>query len=151
MFCPRWQRPQRTTKHVPGDLRGPSSIGTVGEQQGHTSTLKRENREYEWTWVSLTPVRSIRAVFLSDLGEMRNWSSLVNNWRHDLLAWCVIILRTRRCAQFIESLSGGRLIGRRRAAVRETGSYWRAWLVSYYRGKLPNDERTATTSHGGAV
>jgi hypothetical protein len=51
--------------------------------------------------------RSNRAEFLSELGEVRNWSSLVNDWRQDLVACCVITLRTRRCTQFIESASGG--------------------------------------------
>jgi hypothetical protein len=70
-------------------------------------------------------VRSIRAVFLSELREMRNWSSLVNDWRQDLVAWCVITLQSSQYAQFITSLSGGRGFGRRRAAAGEDRSYWR--------------------------
>jgi hypothetical protein len=129
MFCPRLQRAQQTTKCVPIDLRSPSSIGGVGEQQGHTSTLKRENREYERTWDLLTTVRSNRAVFLSDLGEMRNWRAVVNNWRHNLVAWCVITLRTRRCAQFIVCLSGGLQFWIGTLVVGEERSYWRTRLV----------------------
>jgi hypothetical protein len=68
--------------------------------------LEQESREFEQTWNTLTTVRSNRAMFLSDLGEMRNWRALVNNWRHDLVAWCVITLQTRWCAQFIVCLSG---------------------------------------------
>jgi hypothetical protein len=33
----------------------------------------------------------------------------------------------------------------------ETKSYWRARLVSYYRGKIPNNEQRVNASHGDAV
>jgi hypothetical protein len=69
-------------------------------------------------------------VFLSDLGEMRNWRALVNNWRHDLVAWCVITLRTPRCAQCIVCLSGGLQLWIGALAVGEERSYWRTRLVA---------------------
>jgi hypothetical protein len=82
-------------------------------------------------------VRSNRAVFLSDLGEMRNWKALVNNWRHDLVAWCVITLRTRRCAQFIVCLSGGLQFCIGVLAVKEERSYWCTRLVAVTMATSP--------------
>jgi hypothetical protein len=32
-------------------------------------------------------MRSQRAVFQTNLGEIRNWGSLVSNWRHERVDW----------------------------------------------------------------
>jgi hypothetical protein len=53
----------------------------------------------------------------------------------------VITLRSSRQTQFIEGMSGGQGIGRRRAVVRE----------GEYCGGLTGDDRMANVSHGGAV
>jgi hypothetical protein len=54
--------------------------------------LEQTTRALELTWSKLATARANRAEFLSDLGEVRNWSSLVNDWMQDLVAWCVITL-----------------------------------------------------------
>jgi hypothetical protein len=64
------------------------------------------------------------------LGEIPNWQTLVDDSRHGLLDEVLDYLTESRYAQFIAGLSGGRGIGRRRAAVRERGGHWRMRLVS---------------------
>jgi hypothetical protein len=93
---------------VHGDPGRSSSIRGVEDLEEDLRMLEQTTRVFELTWSKLATARANRAEFLSDLGEVRNWSSLMNDWRQDLVAWCVITLRTRRCAQFIESTSGGR-------------------------------------------
>jgi hypothetical protein len=61
---------------------------------------------------AVPPQRSLLRWHKAELGEIRNWRALVNNWRHDLVAWCLTTLRTHRCAQFIVRLSGGAKFGR---------------------------------------
>jgi hypothetical protein len=130
MLCPRWQRAPRTIERVPSDLRGPSPIGGVGEHQGHIRTLKWKGRGYERTWDELATTRSLSRWRKAELGEIRNWQALVNNWRHDLVAWCVTTLRTRRCAQFIACLGGGLQFWIGALAVREERSHWRTRLLA---------------------
>jgi hypothetical protein len=43
--------------------------------------LEQTTRALERTWSKLATARANRAVFLSGLGEMRNWSSLVEDLR----------------------------------------------------------------------
>jgi hypothetical protein len=93
---------------VHGDLWRSSSIRGVEELEEDLRMLEQTTKAFELTWSKLATARANRAEFFSDLGEVRNWSSLANDWRQDLVAWCVITLRTRWCAQFIESASSGR-------------------------------------------
>jgi hypothetical protein len=66
----------------------------------------------------------------TDLGEIPNWRTLVDDLRHGLLDEVLDYLMEPRYVQFIVGLSGGRGIGQRRAAVRERRGHWRARLVS---------------------
>ena len=59
----------------------------------------------------------------TDLGEIPNWRTLVDDSRHGLLDEVLDYLTEPRYAQFIAGLSGGRGIGRIRAAVREIGGH----------------------------
>jgi hypothetical protein len=64
---------------VPGDLERSRLIGRVEEHQENIRALKRESREHEQTWNELATVRSLHAVFRTDLEEIPNWGSLVSN------------------------------------------------------------------------
>jgi hypothetical protein len=72
-----------------------------------------------------------------DLGEIPNWRTLVDDSRHGLLDEVLDYLTEPRHAQFIVGLSGGRGIGRRRAAVRDRGGNWCARLVSITMASSP--------------
>jgi hypothetical protein len=67
------------------------------------------------------------------------------------VAWCVIILRTRRCAQFEEGKSGGRWIWERQAAAGETKSYWRSGFVSSVVANSPAMSKYRKLSHCNVV
>jgi hypothetical protein len=66
---------------------GSSLIGWVEKHQGHIRVLKRGNREGERTCRVLATVSSLTQCSLADLGEILNWSSLVNNPRHEWVRW----------------------------------------------------------------
>jgi hypothetical protein len=93
---------------VLGDPGRSSSIRGIKKLEEDLRMLEQMTRALELTWSKLATARANRAEFLSDLGEVRNWSSLVNDWRQDLVAWCVITLQSLQCVQFIMGKSGGR-------------------------------------------
>jgi hypothetical protein len=93
---------------VHGNLGRSSSIRGVVKLEEDLGMLEQTIKALELTRSKLATAWANRTEFLSDLGDVRNWSSRVYDWRQYLVAWCVIILRTRRCAQFIEGKSGGR-------------------------------------------
>jgi hypothetical protein len=110
MPWPRWPYGQRMNTGVHGNLGRSSSIRGVVKLEEDLGMLEQTIKALELTRSKLATAWANRAEFLSDLGDVRNWSSRVYDWRQYLVAWCVIILRTRRCAQFIEGKSGGRWI-----------------------------------------
>jgi hypothetical protein len=59
----------------------------VAKHLQHTEMLKREQGSHERTCNELATVSSHRTMFLIDLGEIPNWSSLVNDLRHEWVRW----------------------------------------------------------------
>jgi hypothetical protein len=68
---------------VPDDLAWSSLIEWVEEHQENIRALKWESREHERTCSTLATASSLRAVFWTDLGEIPNWGSLVNDLGHE--------------------------------------------------------------------
>jgi hypothetical protein len=66
---------------VHGDPGRSSLNRGVKELEEDLRMLEQTTRALERTWSKLATVRANRAVFLSGLGEMRNWSSLVEDLR----------------------------------------------------------------------
>jgi hypothetical protein len=61
----------------------------------------------------------------------------VIDWRQYWVVWCVMILRSLRWLQFIESASDGREFERRRAAAGGTRSYWCNEIVASTMAVIP--------------
>jgi hypothetical protein len=68
----------------------------VAKYLQHTETLKREQGSHERTCNELAMMNSHRTVFLIDLGEIPNWSSLVNDLRHEWVRWVLEYLAELR-------------------------------------------------------
>jgi hypothetical protein len=73
----------------------------------------------------------------TDLGEVRNWSSLVINRGQYLVAGCVMTLRSSGRLQFIERNSGGAQFGREVLAAGEGEDYWRSGFVATTMAVIP--------------
>ena len=67
---------------VLGDPGRSSSNRGVEELEEDLRMLEQTTRALERTWSKLATAGANRAVFLSGLGEMRNWSSLVEDLRY---------------------------------------------------------------------
>jgi hypothetical protein len=151
MLCPRWQRARQMVKCVPGDLGLPSLIGWVSEYQEQAGVLKQESRGQDRTWIELATTRCFYGGGNIDWGQWEIhglWRTI--GGKRGCYGW-VITLRSSQCAQFITSLRGGRGFGRRRAAVRETGSHWHAWLVSFVVANSPAMNRHRKPSYCDVV
>jgi hypothetical protein len=97
---------------VPIDPWQLSSIGWFGEHQGHMRMLEQDWGWQDQTWFALAAARSSCAVFLSVLGEITNWSFLVDDCgRLAVVSW-LTTSRSWTRAQFIESAGGGAQFGR---------------------------------------
>jgi hypothetical protein len=59
-------------RSVPRDLAWSGLIEWVEEHQEDIWVLKQESKEHEQTWNELATVRSLCAVFRTDLGEIPN-------------------------------------------------------------------------------
>jgi hypothetical protein len=68
---------------VPDDLARSSLIERVEEHQENIRAMKRESREHERTCSTLATASSLRVVFWTDLGEIPNWGSLLNDLGHE--------------------------------------------------------------------
>jgi hypothetical protein len=66
---------------------GSSLIGWVEKHQGHIRVLKRGNRGRERTYIGLAMASSLSTVLWTDLGEVSNRGSLVDNRRHGWVCW----------------------------------------------------------------
>jgi hypothetical protein len=64
-------------------------------------------------------VSSHRTVFLIDLGEIPNWSALVNDLRHEWVRWVLEYLAELRARSIYRIHERWRLIWRRRTATGE--------------------------------
>jgi hypothetical protein len=93
-------------------------------------TLKRGIRRYELTWIVLATVRSFSRWRKLGLGELRNSSSLVNDWRWFLVAGCLTTLWSSRWLQFIVILSGGQWIWVERSGNRRRDKSQVRWFVA---------------------
>jgi hypothetical protein len=69
----------RLDRRVPGDWWSPSSIRWVGKHRGVTRKLKREREEDELTGKGLAAVKPVSRCSSTDLGEILNSSSLVDD------------------------------------------------------------------------
>ena len=68
---------------VPDDLARSSLIERAEEHQKNIRALKREIKEHERTCSTPAMASLLRAVFWTDLGEIPNWGSLVNDLGHE--------------------------------------------------------------------
>jgi hypothetical protein len=66
---------------------GSSLIGRVEKHQKHIGMPKQEGGGHDRTHGELTMVSSLSTVFWTDLGEVSNWGSLVDNRRHRWVRW----------------------------------------------------------------
>jgi hypothetical protein len=66
---------------------GSSSIGRVEKRHKHTGMLKQERGGHDQTCGELATASSLSMVFWTDLGEVSNWGSLVDNRRHGWVRW----------------------------------------------------------------
>jgi hypothetical protein len=66
---------------------GSSSIGWVEKRHRHTGMLKQERGGHDRTSGELATASSLSTVFWTDLGEVSNWGSLVDNRRHGWVCW----------------------------------------------------------------
>jgi hypothetical protein len=80
----------------------------VAKYLQHTETL-REQGSHEWTCNKLATVSSHRTVFLIDLGEIPNWTSLLNDLRHEWVRWLLEYLAELR-ARSIYRIQGRWLV-----------------------------------------
>ena len=70
-------------------------------------------------------------MFLVDLGEIPNWSSLVNNPRHEWVRWMLEYLVKLMARSIYRIHERWRLIWRRRAAAGEGEEHWRKEFVAF--------------------
>jgi hypothetical protein len=92
--------------------------------------LKWESREDELTCIMLATVRSFSRWWKPGLGEIRNWSSLVNDWWWFLVAGCLTTLRSSRWLQFIAILSTSQWIWVERSGNRIWDKSQVRWFVA---------------------
>jgi hypothetical protein len=77
---------------------------------------------------------------LTDLGEMGNWETLVDNRRQELVLWMRNYLAELTGQQLIESYGGGVQFEGSVLAAGERGSHWRKRYRGFYRGSVLGDE-----------
>jgi surface antigen len=66
---------------------GSSLIGRIEKHQRQIRVLKRGNKGHERTCRALATASSLSTVLWTDLGEVSNWGSLVDNQRHGWVCW----------------------------------------------------------------
>jgi hypothetical protein len=121
-------------RSVPEDLAWSSLIEWVEEHQEDIWVLKQESKE-------LATVRSLCAVFRTDLGKIPNWGSLVSNWRHERVDWMLDYLTELTAGSIYRIHERWRLIlGKTRDGRREGGALPQA-IGGIYRGGLTRDDR----------
>jgi hypothetical protein len=121
-------------RSVPEDLAWSSLIEWVEEHQEDIWVLKQESKE-------LATVRSLCAVFQTDLGKIPNWGSLVSNWRHERVDWMLDYLTELTAGSIYRIHERWRLIlGKTRDGRREGGALPQA-IGGIYRGGLTRDDR----------
>jgi hypothetical protein len=76
-------------------------------------------------------------MFLADLGEIPNWSSLVNNPRDEWVRWMLEYLAELMAHSIYRIHERWRLIWRRRAATGEEEEHWRKELVAFTGAMSP--------------
>jgi hypothetical protein len=115
---------------------GSSLIGRVEKHQGHIRVLTWGNSGGERTCRALATASSLTRCSLADMGEIPNWSSLVNNLRHEWVRWMLEYLAELMARSIYRIHERWRLIegdARRSERGKSTGAKnsWRSpaqWL-----------------------
>jgi hypothetical protein len=87
-------------------------------------------------------VSSHTAVFLTDLGEIQNWSALVDNLRRGLVHWVSDYLAELMALSIYRARGWWLLNLEWRAGDRREGRALAERIRGFHRGKVTGDDRT---------